>query len=117
MERPEPSDHAPGVAAEKHPGGAVEVVYALPGRQFVIALPLEPPGLTARAAVERSGLLAQVPELAAQPLALGIFGVVCDEGRVLRDGDRVEIYRPLKRDPRALRRERAANAPRKGRRR
>ena len=78
MERPEPSDHAPGVAAEKHPGGAVEVVYALPGRQFVIALPLEPPGLTARAAVERSGLLAQVPELAAQPLALGIFGVVCD---------------------------------------
>ena len=117
MERPEPSDHAPSAAAEKHPGGAVEVVYALPGRQFVIALPLEPPGLTARAAVERSGLLAQVPELAAQPLVLGIFGVVCDERRVLRDGDRVEIYRPLRHDPRDLRRERAANAPRKGRRR
>jgi putative ubiquitin-RnfH superfamily antitoxin RatB of RatAB toxin-antitoxin module len=93
------------------------VAYALPGRQYVIELPLLPAGLTARAAVEHSGLLAEFPELAMQPMVLGIYGAVCDGERQLRDGDRVEIYRPLKQDPRALRRERAANTPRKGRRR
>jgi putative ubiquitin-RnfH superfamily antitoxin RatB of RatAB toxin-antitoxin module len=118
MERPEPASHEPVRSGEGSGNGdVVEVVYALPGRQFVIALPLEPPGLTARAAVERSGLLERVPELSARPLVLGIYGVVCDEGRILRHGDRVEIYRPLKHDPRDLRRERAAQAPRKGRRR
>lgn len=103
-------------AGEEAPG-KVEVVYALPGRQTVISLPLEPAGLTAREAAERSGLIDQFPELSAHSLALGVYGTVCDGGRVLRDGDRVEIYRPLKHDPRASRRERAASAPRKGRRR
>lgn len=97
--------------------GRVEVVHALPERQRVIELPIPSSGLTAREAVERSGLLVEFPDLVAQPLALGIFGDVCDGKRRLRDGDRVEIYRPLKHDPRALRRERAANMPRKGRRR
>jgi len=119
METPE----APPTVARPDPGGKaaaagkVEVVYALPRRQCVIELPLSPAGVTAREAVERSGLLAEFPELATQPLVLGIYGAVCDGERPLRDGDRVEIYRPLKQDPRALRRERAAAAPRKGRRR
>lgn len=115
MERPERDRGEPRVAAGN--GGTIEVVYALPDRQVVIELPLEPPGLTAREAVERCGLLGQFPEVGTQTLVLGIFGAVCDGGRILRDGDRVEIYRPLKHDPRALRRERAAAAPRKGRRR
>src|SRR5512137_575874 len=114
---------APGADPHPAPGGAateagrVEVACALPGQQVVIELPLLQDGLTARAAVERSGLLVQFPELALQPMVLGIYGVVCDGERRLRDGDRVEIYRPLKQDPRASRRERAASAPRKGRRR
>ena len=119
MQPPEPrptgSPLDPG--AEVAAAGKVEVVYALPHRQCVIELPLPPVGVTAREAVQRSGLLAEFPELAAQPLVLGIYGAVCDGERPLRDGDRVEIYRPLKQDPRALRRERAAAAPRKGRRR
>jgi putative ubiquitin-RnfH superfamily antitoxin RatB of RatAB toxin-antitoxin module len=119
MERPETSgaNALAGPTAEAHATGKVEVVYALPGRQRVIELPLLPDGLTARDAVERSGLLAEFPELATQPLVLGVYGAVCDGERRLRDGDRVEIYRPLRQDPRTLRRERAASAPRKGGRR
>jgi uncharacterized protein len=37
---------------------------------------------------------------------VGIFGVPCDRGLIPRDGDRVEIYRPLKADPKESRRER-----------
>ena len=96
---------------------SVEVVYALPERQHLVELDLPPDGLTARQAVERSGLLQALPELATQTLVLGVFGEVCEDSRPLRDGDRVEIYRPLKHDPRTMRRERAAATARKVRRR
>jgi putative ubiquitin-RnfH superfamily antitoxin RatB of RatAB toxin-antitoxin module len=45
---------------------------------------------------------------------LGIYGVPCGPDRPLRDGDRVEIYRPLRTDPRVRRREQVAATPRKG---
>ena len=88
----------------------VEVVYALPDQQRVVTLALPVEGLTAGQAVQRSGLLQEFPQIAAQPLALAVFGVTCDAERCLRDGDRVEILRPLRHDPRALRRERAASS-------
>jgi len=90
----------------------VEIVYALPERQRVVQLALPATGLTAAAAVERSGLLDEFPDLRGRPLVLGIYGSVCAPDRPLRDRDRVEIYRPLQVDPRAQRRERAANAAR-----
>jgi uncharacterized protein len=93
-------------------GPRVEVVYALPGRQRLVTLALPDTGLTALAAVERSGLLAEFPELRERPLVLGVFGAVCPADQVLRDRDRVEIYRPLRVDPRAQRRERAAGRAR-----
>jgi len=37
----------------------------------------------------------------------GIFGEVCGRERALREGDRVELYRPLQVDPKAARRARA----------
>ncbi|MBK6453943.1 MAG: RnfH family protein [Steroidobacteraceae bacterium] len=95
----------------------VEVVYALPDRQRVVTLALPETGLTAQAAVERSGLLDEFPNLRDRPLVLGIYGTVCLPDRPLRDRDRVEIYRPLQVDPRAQRRERAAQAVRQGRKR
>ena len=96
----------------------IEVVYALPGRQRVVRLPLPDAGLTAAAAVEQSGLLDEFPELRERPLVLGIFGTVCAPERSLRDRDRVEIYRPLRVDPREQRRARAATTARNtGRRR
>lgn len=95
----------------------VEVVYALPDRQRVVTLSLEGAGLTAQAAVERSGLLDEFPSLRDRPLVLGIYGTVCAPDHPLRDRDRVEIYRPLQVDPRAQRRERAARTAREGRKR
>ena len=87
------------------------------GGQRRVELVLPAGGLTAGQAVERSGLLQEFPELAAGTLVLGIFGTICDASRPLRNDDRVEIYRPLKHDPRMMRRERAAAAPARGRRR
>lgn len=88
---------------------AVEVVYALPERQRLIALRV-PPGTRAGEAVARSGLIAECPELQGQALKLGIYGRLCPEGEVLRAGDRVEIYRPLIADPKEARRARVAKA-------
>jgi len=85
----------------------IEVAYALPGRQRVVHLPLERP-MTAEEAVRASGLLEEFPELAGQVLALGVYGRRVDRQHVLRAGDRVEIYRPLKVDPRDARRRAAA---------
>jgi putative ubiquitin-RnfH superfamily antitoxin RatB of RatAB toxin-antitoxin module len=89
----------------------VEVVYALPDRQAVVTVALPAAGLTALQAVERSGLLDQFRDLREKPLVLGVCGVACTHDRPLRDRDRVEIYRPLKVDPRAQRRQRAVANP------
>ena len=85
----------------------IEVVYALPRKQERILLDL-PPASTVLDAVQASGLLQRVPQM-----ALGRFGVwgrpVTPETR-LRERDRVEIYRCLIADPKEVRRERAAKA-------
>lgn len=82
----------------------------MPDRQRVVALELPEEGLTAMQAVQRSGLLQEFPEIQEHALALAVFGVVCPGEHALRAGDRVEILRPLRHDPRTLRRERAASA-------
>lgn len=84
----------------------VEVVYALPERQVVIALEVGE-GTTALAAIERSGILQQFPEADPRRDGVGVFGKRVTLDRPLREGDRVEIYRPLIADPKAARRERA----------
>jgi uncharacterized protein len=82
---------------------AVEVAYARPDRQFVVRVPLSE-GMTAQRAVEASGLRERHQELAGRSLDLGIFGQPVPADRLLKDGDRVEIYRALKADPREARR-------------
>ena len=85
----------------------VEVVYALPERQWTVALEL-PAGATVRDALcapQVSGLLPESERLGAP---LGIWGRAVALDRRLRDHDRVEIYRPLRADPKAARRQRAA---------
>ena len=94
----------------------VEVVYALSERQWQVALELEP-GATAAEAVRQSGLLEQHPALAQAALVLAVFGRVVEEGRPLRDGDRVELLRPLQADPKEARRKLAAAGKSMGRRR
>jgi putative ubiquitin-RnfH superfamily antitoxin RatB of RatAB toxin-antitoxin module len=84
----------------------VEVVYALPTHQRLVTVPLGP-HMTALEAVQASGLLAEFPGLDANSIALGIYGRRVDASQPLRADDRVEIYRPLRVDPRAARRQAA----------
>lgn len=85
---------------------SVEVVYALAGEQDLVRLEMEAPA-TARQAIERSGLLEKFREIDLQTAAIGIFGKRVKHDALLRDRDRVEIYRPLAADPKARRAGRA----------
>ena len=87
----------------------VEVAFALPHRQTVLQI-LVPEGCTAIEAVGQSGIAAQFPEIDLEHPKLGIFGKAVAPEQVLRDGDRVEIYRPLVADPKEVRKARAARA-------
>lgn len=84
----------------------VEVAYAKPERQALLKLEV-PVGCTVEEAIERSGIRSEFPDLAVDPAALGIFGRKAPPDQELRDGDRVEIYRPLIADPKEARRLRA----------
>jgi len=96
------------------PEAVVEVAYARPDRQWVVGVRWRD-GMTALEAVEASGLLRDLVELRQDDLVLGVYGQRVVPGRLLQAGDRVEIYRPLRFDPRDARRK-AAQASRPGRR-
>ncbi|MBI5900284.1 MAG: RnfH family protein [Rhodocyclales bacterium] len=85
----------------------VEVVYALAGTQELARLSL-PQGSTALQAVEASGLLAKYPEIDLKRNKIGVYAKLAKADTVLRDRDRVEIYRPLIADPKEVRKQRAA---------
>ena len=87
----------------------VEVAYALPDRQRIVALELSEP-CTVREAARRSGLDKQFPGLDIETVDLGVFGKVVGkpDEQLLENGDRVEIYRPLIADPKEVRKQRAA---------
>lgn len=87
----------------------VEVAYALPDRQRIVALELAE-ACTVREAARRAGLQQQFPELDIDAVDLGVFGKVVSkpEEQLVEDGDRVEIYRPLIADPKEVRKQRAA---------
>ncbi|MBF8163169.1 RnfH family protein [Ectopseudomonas hydrolytica] len=94
-----------------NPNIAIEVVYALADRQKLLRLSV-PAGTTVREAALRSGMQQFFPELDLHQAPLGIFGkaVAKPEERVLEEGERVEIYRPLIADPKEVRKQRAAKA-------
>lgn len=85
----------------------VEVVYALRDRQKVIMVSLQA-GATLRDAVVSSGVLAEFPEIDLDKNKFGIWNKLAKTDAVLRDKDRIEIYRPLIADPKEVRRQRAA---------
>ena len=84
----------------------IEVVYATVDRQELVALKLEL-GTTVAEAIERSGLADKFPDFELDSACVGIFSRKVSLERVLRDGDRVEVYRPLLVDPKEARRQRA----------
>ena len=89
---------------------SVTVVLALPDRQEVVELRLEA-GSTAGHALARSGLARRFPDVDLATAPLGIWSRPCGRETPLRDGDRVEVYRPLQADPKELRRRRARLKP------
>ena len=84
---------------------SIEVVYAGPASQDVIALDVRE-GTRLCDAIALSGLPERYPGL--DTCRAGIFGVAVPPDTVLREGDRVEIYRPLVADPKQARRQRSA---------
>jgi uncharacterized protein len=84
----------------------VQVVYALADRHWLVEIAL-PEGATVADAIGVSGIEARVPAGEIDPARLGVFGRLVKPGTVLKDGDRVEIYRPLLCDPKDVRRRRA----------
>lgn len=84
----------------------VQLVYSPAAREVIeMALPLQP-GCTAVQALKLSGLPVQYPQLREGTPSLGIWGRRCEADTVLRDGDRLEVYRALTVDPKVARRER-----------
>jgi putative ubiquitin-RnfH superfamily antitoxin RatB of RatAB toxin-antitoxin module len=81
----------------------VEVVYAEPQRQWLMAVEL-PAGSLVRDAIVASGIGAEVPGLDIHPDRVGIFGQKATLDQVLVEGDRVELYRPLLIEPKEARR-------------
>jgi len=84
----------------------IELVYALPAEQFLLQSEV-PAGTTIAEAVRISGLLDKHPEIDLEKGKFGIFGKLSKTDTVLREKDRVEIYRPLIADPKEVRRKRA----------
>lgn len=90
---------------------SVEVVYALPLHQDCSQVML-PPGARVRDAIEQSGVLDRHPEIDLAQQEVGIWNRRTGLDEPLRDRDRVEIYRPLRADPKEVRRRRAQAARR-----
>jgi putative ubiquitin-RnfH superfamily antitoxin RatB of RatAB toxin-antitoxin module len=89
----------------------VEVAYARPDTQLILKLRV-PAGTTLEQAVRESGMLERFPEIDLARNQLGIFGKLNKADAVLRNGDRVEIYRTLIADPKEVRKQRAAEGKR-----
>jgi len=88
----------------------VEVAYALPHKQHIVAVDV-PLGTTAIEALKVSNISQYFDDFEVnESLALGIFSKAIPQKHPLSPGDRVEIYRPLKVDPKEVRKARAAKA-------
>jgi len=85
----------------------VEVAYALPDKQSLVSLEVDE-GTTIKEAIEASGILETYDQIDLTRDKVGIFSKFATLDTVLREKDRVEIYRPLIADPKKVRKERAA---------
>ena len=86
----------------------VEVAYALPEEQVIISIKV-PTKFNVKQAIERSGVQKKFPSIDLSKNKVGIFGKKTTLDYLLKDRDRIEIYRPLILDPKEMRRKRAAN--------
>jgi len=85
----------------------IEVAYATPDKQLILSVSV-PAGATIEEAIALSGIAQKFPEIDPAKLDVGIFGKRAKLDHRLANGERIEIYRPLRADPREIRRELAA---------
>ncbi len=84
----------------------IQICYARADRQFLLTQSVAA-GTTIQQAIQDSDLVRQAPEIDISVWRVGIFGKLKTLDTVLRERDRVEIYRPLIADPKDSRRRRA----------
>lgn len=82
----------------------VEVVFATPVRQELVEVGL-PAGASVADAIEASGIADRFPRESLDDLPVGVWGREASRDAGIRDGDRIEIYRPLAMDPKEARRQ------------
>ena len=85
----------------------IEIAYALPERYYLKSFQVDE-GITVQTAITQSGILSQFTEIDLSTNKIGIFSRPIKLTDVLKEGDRIEIYRPLLADPKEIRRKRAA---------
>jgi len=81
----------------------VGVCYAEADRQVWLRLET-PDGSTVEQAIRHSGILSRFPEIDLKTQKVGIFGKLVKLDAVVKEGDRVEIYRAIIADPKTVRR-------------
>lgn len=86
----------------------LEVAYGTPDRQCLVEIHVSQ-GATCGDAVKLSGVTDRFPHDNIESLPLAVWGKVVQRDTVVRDGDRIEILRPLENDPRVARRELATD--------
>jgi putative ubiquitin-RnfH superfamily antitoxin RatB of RatAB toxin-antitoxin module len=84
----------------------IEVVYGDADKQTLLSCEV-PENAKVKEVIIQSGILAACPELELDTLQLGIFSKKTSHDTSLKTGDRIEIYRPLKIDPKQARKLRA----------
>ena len=85
----------------------IEIAYALPEEQVIISIKV-PTKFNVKQAIEKSGIQKKFPDIDLSKNKVGIFGKKTTLDHLLKDRDRIEIYRPLILDPKEMRRKRAA---------
>ncbi len=76
----------------------VGIAYSMPGQQVWMRMEV-PDDSTVRDVIEHSGILKRFPEIDLENQKVGVFGKFTKLDAPIRDGDRVEIYRPITADP------------------
>ena len=87
----------------------IEVVYGLPHKQVLLSLKV-PSGTTIENCIKLSGIVKHFPEIIPSEAVVGIFSKPDKLENTVKQGDRIEIYRPLTADPKEMRKLRAEKA-------
>ena len=93
---------------------SIEVVYGTPTRQEIISCTVEP-NTTIEQAILASGIINEFPEIDLTVNNVGIWNRAAKLTDLIKDLDRIEVYRPLLADPKEVRKRRAEKAKEEGR--